>query len=242
MKKWLFVQVLIFLALSCKKDSLEVENILTLDKTYDLEIPEMSGLAFQSGILYTVSDNTNKIYSLTVLGKKLSAFSFVGQDLEGIAINQNKDIYIVEERKREIKHLNSLGVLLRTIQVNVEQFDENSGLEGICINSQNNHIFVVNESSPTLLIELDENGNQLKAIKLNFSKDLSDICIDVENQELWILSDESKSINVCDLSGNLKKQYFTTINKMEGLAIDFNTQSLYIVSDSYNKLYKFVLK
>jgi uncharacterized protein YjiK len=81
----------------------------------------------------------------------------------------------------------------------------------------------------------------VKETKLTFASDYSDICCSPDGKELWILSDESKTISICDTNGVLRKQFAVNINQMEGLAIDFDNDFIYIVSDLYQKLYKLKL-
>jgi len=241
LKKSIVVLSLLFL-FACEKGNV-LENELFVEKIYSVDIDEMSGLALSSSdILYTVSDNTNTIYKLSSTGKILSSFAYVGQDFEGIAINPtNRNIYVVEERMRQILVFDVYGNLLNTLQVNVEVRDLNSGLEGICINPLNGNIFVINEKSPAKLIELNSSGSLISETKLSFASDYSDICCSPDGQELWILSDESKTISICDTKGTLIKQFSVKINQMEGLAIDFNKNIIYIVSDSYKQLYKLTI-
>ena len=233
--------LLLILILSCGKEA--VENNLFADKIYDLEIEELSGLTSAGGgILYAVSDNTNKVYKLTDKGRIIGILNYKGNDLEGVAIDKDKQkIYVVEERSREIVELDYQGNVSGRIKVNVEELDENSGLEGIAVNPTNSHIFVVNEKSPTKLIELDENKSELFSIKPGIAADFSGLCIHPQGYEIWILSDEAGKLYRCDMKGNCLNEYFINILKAEGLAIDFDNKQLFIVSDKYKKLYIFKL-
>ncbi|MCP4553286.1 MAG: hypothetical protein GY834_14880 [Bacteroidetes bacterium] len=237
----IFLTLLISSSLSCEKRNNEITDALVTENIYALDINELSGLAIaNSNILYTVSDNTNKIYKISSSGKILSSFSFTGEDLEGIALNPiDNTIYVVEERKREILQFDNLGNHIRTINVSIEKNDINSGLEGICINPLNNHIFVLNEKSPGKLIELNSSGIEIKSTDLNFASDYSGLCINPNGKEIWIISDESRKIYKCDTTGNLIKAFSVNIAEIEGISIDFTKEKIYIVSDSYKKLYQF---
>ena len=63
-----------------KDDALELMN------TYSIQVSEPSGLAINSEgtNLYTVSDNTNKIYKLSSRGTILKTYNYEGNDLEGV--------------------------------------------------------------------------------------------------------------------------------------------------------------
>ena len=236
----IFLILLIFSSLSCEKGKGKITDALITENVYALDIDELSGLAIaNSNILYTVSDNTNKIYKISSSGRILSSFSIIGEDLEGIAVNPiDNTIYVVEERKREIRQFDNLGNHIRTINVSIENNNINSGLEGICINPINNHIFVLNEKSPGQLIELNSSGTEIKSTNLDFASDYSGICINPNGEELWIISDESRKIYKCDTNGNLIKDFSVDIAKIEGISIDFNKKKIYIVSDLYKKLYQ----
>ena len=244
-KSFFFVLVFLtlYITLSCDKNDDEVTNSISIISASSIDIKELSGLcALSSDILYTVSDNTNKIYKISTSGKILSSFSFALADLEGIAVNPNdQSIYVVEERKREITQFNKLGTKIRSITVNVKNREINSGLEGICIDPTNNNIFVLNEKSPGKLIELNSDGSQINSTDLHFASDYSGLCINPDTEELWILSDESRKLFKCNKKGSLIKEYNININKMEGIAIDFNSEKIYIVSDAYKKIYQLKL-
>lgn len=229
-----------FLTLSCNKNNSEVNDSLNIENVYSVDIEELSGLCeLSSDILYAVSDNTNSIYKISTTGKLLGSFSTIGEDIEGISFNTNDNsLYIVQERKREILQYDKLGNLIRSMAVSVENRDINSGLEGICINPINNNIFVLNEKSPGKLIELNSSGSQIFSADLHFALDYSDMCINPNGEEIWILSDESRKIVKCDTKGNLIEEYNVNINKMEGISIDFKKEKIFIVSDSYKKLYQ----
>ena len=238
----LFIFTIISIALSCEKKA-TTENNLYPENVYPLDIEELSGLTSAGGgILYTVSDNTNRVYKITDKGRILSTLNYQGNDLEGVAINKNTNIiYVVEERSREIVELDFQGNVNNRAIVKVENFDANSGLEGISVNPMNNNIFVVNEKSPTKLIELNENKVELYSGTPGITADFSGICINPESNELWILSDEAQKICRCDMKGNRLTEYSISIFKAEGLAIDFDRKQLFIVSDMYKKLYVFQL-
>jgi len=122
-----FLIIIIFSSLSCEKKDNEITDLLITENVFSLNIDELSGLAIaNSTILYTVSDNTNKIYKISSSGRILSSFSFIGEDLEGIAVNPiDNTIYVVEERKREIIQFDNLGNHIKTIAVSIEENNDN---------------------------------------------------------------------------------------------------------------------
>ena len=208
-----------------------------------LGIPEPSDLCFGPGnqILYSVSDNTAKVYKITIQGKILQTLPYAGNDLEGVCYVNDQFLYIAEERYRKIVKLDLQGNKISEASIPVEINDLNSGLEGISYNPVNKYFYILNEVNPELLIVTDENFNVLKKQTLSFAGDYSGICVDVQNQELWILSDVSATANKCTLDGQLIEKFRLPINNPEGIALDTENHLLYIVSDQEATLYKFQL-
>ncbi len=230
--------VLIFISLYCAKENFG--SGLTVRETFSLDIDETSGLAVGTGddILYTVSDDSNKIYKITTSGKTLSSLLYVGTDLEGVAFDGNNNcLWVVEERTRTIIQLDLQGNKKRVISVPVEVKLENSGLEGISINPVNGNVFVLNESNPAQLIELNSSGLVLNKIDLHFALDYSGICINPDGTEMWLVSDESSSVYRCNMDAEVLAEYKIGYNSAEGIAIDFSKGKLYIVSDDQGRLY-----
>lgn len=242
-KNTLLAFCLIVLVYACgnRKD----DNLTALIPTasYDVNIPETSDLCFDSntGLLYTVSDNTCKVYKISTKGRVLSALSYTGFDLEGVTLDDNQSVYAAEERLRKILILDLQGNVVGQKEIPVEKNEENEGLEGISYASFNQHFYIINEMNPGLLIETDNNLNVLTNYPLSFADDYSGICVDNTNQNLWIVSDMSATVNKCDMKGNLIKSFRIPVNNAEGIAIDFQNMKMYIISDAESKLYIFNL-
>jgi uncharacterized protein YjiK len=228
--------------ISCDKDDGPSVDKLTLVSQNELSVPEPSGLTFSSDkkSLYTVSDQSGKVYKLSLTGEILTTLSFVGDDLEGITIDpDNGQIWVVEERSRNVIKLNASGNELYRFQLKIEQNEDNSGLEGITINPNNQHLYILNEKNPGLLVEIDKNGALLRESELNFASDYSGIFYDEKEAILWIISDQSKTVNRCNLTGDLIQSYSIPISKAEGIVVDSNEKRVYIIRDDNAKLYAF---
>lgn len=230
-----------FLLLSCAKQ--KESNLILLNPiaTYNINIPETSDLCFGSSkeILYTVSDNTAKAYKITTKGKILEELKYIGNDLEGVAYVDNQFIYVAEERLRRIIKLDLQGNQLNQRDIAVEKNSENQGLEGISYASFNTHFYIINEMNPGLLIETDRDLNVISSYRLTFADDYSGICVDNDNQELWIVSDLSATVSRCTMKGELIESFRIPVINAEGIAVDTQNNKLYIVSDSKAKLYIF---
>lgn len=208
---------------------------------YNINIKETSDLCFgaTNDILYTVSDNTAKAYKISTTGKVLSALAYTGSDLEGITNVDNKFLYVAEERLRTIIKLDLQGNKIEQKAIPVEKNDENQGLEGISYATFNKHFYILNEMNPGLLIETDDKLNVLKDYTLKFADDYSGVCVDNVNQQLWIVSDLSATVNKCTMQGELIKSYRIPVSNAEGIAYDPISSKLYVVSDSEARLYFF---
>ena len=141
---------------------------------------------------------------------------------------------------------------------------DNNGLEGITVNTRNNHVVVVKERQPGLLIELDSTLTtilstrvlqpsqgfmhpELKAEKLDFSG----LSYDSSSDTLWIVSDKGRCLFQYDWAGDTVLQRLDLtistgdkpkrIRKPEGVAFDPGRKRMYMVSDRDADLYVFKL-
>ena len=242
---------------------------------------EPSGLALdrQGTSLYTISDDTKIIFNLDLQGRIIPDSSFLIniKDLEGVAITADgKMILAVQEESNSIIQFDIISrkeiqqIPLRTL-MNYDQIavyfnhkNQNKGLEGITINFNNNHIFVVKEGEPGLLIELDSKCEtimnhcklnekhgfkhpRIKSEKLDFSG----LSYDYTSDTIWITSDkgeclfhfnfdDKKVLNRLDLPRESDTQS-KRVAKSEGIAFDPNNRRLYIVSERDCELYIYQL-
>ena len=215
------------------------EDALELMNTYSINVLEPSGLAINSDgtILYTVSDKTNKIYKLSTTGTILQTFNYVGNDLEGVSTFSNNKLLVVEERTKEVVEYDMGTGDFNKHTIDYENTAANSGLEGITYNDNDDTIYILNEKDPGLLMNLRSNYTILSKVKLDFASDYSGIFYESATDILWIVSDQSKTINKCTLSGKLIKSYPINVIKAEGIAV--SNDKIYVVSDAQAKLYIF---
>ena len=246
-----------------------------------LGLNEPSGLTLNcdGSALYTVSDDTKAIFRLDLKGRVSVAESFfVGlDDLEGIAIRRNdSELLVVQEesnsvvvvdlhsRKERCRRPLSAMTNYATIAHHFPNPPHNNGLEGITVNTSNDHVFVVKEQRPGLLIELDASLTtilsatelqasqgfihpELKANKLDFSG----LSFDSNSDTLWIASDKGRCLFQYDWARNTVLQRLDLtistsdkperIRKPEGVAFDPDRKRMYVVSDRDADLYVFKL-
>ena len=217
-------------------------NGLKLISTYNLDFPECSGLEnfFNTNQFLSVSDKTNKVYLISNQGSIIKEFPYTGHDVEGVAFDSIKGrIYVAEEKRAEIVELDIEGNEICRNPVDIRIKSIKHGLEGITYNYQNNHLYVVNEKDPPLLMELTTKGELLYSYPLSFAKDYSSVYYDHASNALWILSDESEMLAKCNLKGQIIQKYKTGISKGEGVVVRPEKRLIYIVCDTENKLYVF---
>jgi len=236
--KFIGIILIFFISQQCSYGESALKKTLIKVREIRLAVPEPSGLALgkDSATLWTVSDRTNDIYQLDLNGEILRTIQYDGDDLEGIACDTKNDLlWIVEERKRQLIKLNYNGQPLNKYDIPFSA-EESSGLEGVALDSLGN-IWLVNEKKPARLIKLAQDFSIETIIDPGTTEDFSDICTDQEPGRFWILSDESRKFFLWHETQGVLDKYSLDISKPEGLAIDFTTGTVYIVSDDENKLY-----
>jgi len=229
------------LILSLNNSQKRITN-LTPRTVIDLSVPEPSGLCFDKNTnsLWTVSDEDTTIFNINFSGKILRKIKINGFDLEGVTLLNDSTLITIFERSREVVFLNMKGEEQKRFSLKIGG-ELNEGLEGITYNPNNKHLYIIKEKNPCRLYETDLEGNVLVEKTLNISKDLSGLFYDIRNNQLWIISDESRSIFKCKTDGTVLEQFQVDIIQIEGITIDFTASKLYLVSDHEEKLYIFDL-
>ena len=227
-----------FFSLGCFDDASN-NKPLTIVKSYPLDVKEPSGLAYDKdqNHLYTVSDkNHGNIYQLDLQGNIQEVFQDKGSDMEGIAFLDNQ-LFVVEEMyPRIVAYSLQEDRTEIPLDLGITQQD-NKGLEGITYNPNNQHFYLLNEANPMLLIEVDKTGAMIKQSQLNFSNDVSGIAYDESLHCLWVVSDASSLVAKLSMNGKLIQFWTLPIQAAEGIAVVNNT--LFVVSDTMEKLYLF---
>jgi len=228
-----------FLACSKSETVVNTANELELISSDKINVSEASGLTINAGgtTLYSVSDNTSNIYELATDGTVIKEYVYNGNDVEGISMVSINKMLLVEERTKEIVEYDLISKNYIKHKIIYSNNDSNNGLEGIAMNLNDNTIFILNEKNPGLLMRLRSDFSIIESYNLDFASDYSGIFYDKDLNILWILSDESKTINKCSLKGDLIKSYPISVTKAEGIAVTNNV--IYVVSDLNSTLYKF---
>ncbi len=228
---------LIFIA-SCSDDNNDIpKDLLELEASYKINVLEPSGLAVSNSgnVLYTVSDHTAEVYKLSTTGNVIQTFNYVGNDLEGVSAFTGNKLLLAEERTKEIVEFDMSSGIFSKHKINYENNDSNSGIEGVTYDNNSNTIFILNEKDPGKLIRLRSDYTILAEYELNFASDYSGLFYENSSNNLWIVSDQNKTINKCTLSGVLIESYSINVTQAEGIAV--TNDKIYVVSDAEAKLY-----
>lgn len=226
----------------CGKDDSVVAIELNLLSFKKLAIPEPSGLSYykDDNTFLTVSDHSDRVYVITKEGEVLDSLIYDGKNMEGVAFDAGESrIFVVEEHSSEVVQLDTVGNEVSRFEVELHNTDPNHGLEGITFNHQNGHLYVVSEKEPSILFEIKTSGEIVAQHDLGFMKDYSSVFFDEAGNNLWILSDQSKLMVKCDMTGKPLVWYNTGITDGEGSVVDVPNSKIWIVSDSGNTLYSF---
>jgi uncharacterized protein YjiK len=205
-----------------------LDRIKIKDKKEGLKEPSGLAISYKNGTLWTVSDDTKRVYNLNLDGEiiKGTSFKLDDKDLEGIALDPSAEfLFTVREKENEIIKYEVDGPheVGRAKLADIEGFADidhhfsggvdTKGLEGITWNSTTETIFVMKESNPGLLVqvsaELDlvfdyhvlnhENGFSSKN---GDEVDFSGICYDESRDCFWIVSDKAKRLFLYDWHQN----------------------------------------
>ncbi len=246
MKRILTIIITITFLAACQKEKVDIpvvevhEGSLNLVSSYQLDIIEPSGLSFgpDGQTLLIVSDNANMIYETNLEGEIIRTLNYVGADLEGVVYNPDENIIAVaEERLREIVLMDyEDGNELNRYHINVENNIDNKGLEGLSYNLNNKAYYIVNEDLPGELIVWNPKHDIIEKSELNFAIDYSAIFVDHENSLLWILSDESQTLYMCDYKANVLMEFLLPKTKYEGVIVNYDLMKAYFVNDGTAKL------
>ena len=218
---------------------LEQHLVLTQLATYAIELREPSGLTInpEGTALWTVANN-QRVFKLDLQGRILDRLAYKGKDLEGIVYDpSDSTFWVVEERRREVVHLDANGNVIFSQKLALGG-EENKGLEGICRDSSGT-LYVVNEKSPSLFLELDSDAAIKKRLDLHFASDYSGLFCGIKLNEFWLLSDQDEALIRWDRQNGDTQTYKLPFSNGEGLTVDPISKKIYIVNEEMAHLHVF---
>ncbi len=245
----LLLLIIVFAFSNCKLEDSVSEpepspGIISKIGEYGTDVSEPSGLTLgaNNSTLWTVSDNTNHVYQLSLNGNILKELFFEGNDLEGIAFDKRDGtLWLAEEQLRQVVHIDTNGNELGRFDVTNLEGSGNSGLEGISLDTTFTTL-VLNEKSPRLWARLDENYVAQTIKEIADVDDLSGMCYDKKRNAFWIVSDQSQLFFLWDEVNGVTQKAELEYQKAEGVAVDTEKGIVYIVSDATWKLYVYSLE
>jgi uncharacterized protein YjiK len=207
-----------------------LDRFKILNKKEGLDEPSGLVLSHKSGTLWTVSDDTKKVFNLSLDGKLLKdkSFAIKDEELEGIALDPSAEfLFTVKEKGNEIikYKVDDQTEVGRAKLAKIAGFDdidhhfpggiEEKGLEGITWNSTTETIFVMKEGNPGLLVEISSDlelilGHRILSHENGFidppdddeEVDFSGICYDECRDCFWIVSDKARRLFLYDWNQN----------------------------------------
>lgn len=212
-------------------DRFEIKN-----EAAGLSKPSGLALSHERNALWTVSDNSKKVFKLGLNGElqKDKFFKIPDLGMEGIALDPTGELlFMVKEDENEIikVNANTQEVAYRRRLSEMAGYDTiakyfvdsppNKGLEGITWNRDTGSIFVMKEGIPGLLVEVSSNLATIQSHTLLANEngfiddesvgdklDFSDICYDQNRKQFWIVSDKGQRVFFYDWKRNKVTQSF----------------------------------
>jgi uncharacterized protein YjiK len=203
-----------------------VDHFNIKNKREGLFEPSGLALSLDKSALWTISDDTNKVFKLDLQGRVDQSLDISESGLEGIALDATGEfLFTVKEENNEIlkikidagiviekKSLGSMENYGSIAEYFADDRTENKGLEGITWNDKTGTIFVLKEGLPGLLIEISADSKVIRSHKLlnkeqGFEStnldddriDFSGICYDHSRDSFWIVSDKARRLFLYEL-------------------------------------------
>jgi uncharacterized protein YjiK len=220
-----------------------VDHFDIKNKREGLDEPSGLALSLDKSALWTISDDTNKVFKLDLEGRVDQSFDISESGLEGIALDPTGELLLaVKEESNEILRLKieTGNVIERKSLAAMEDYEsiagyfaddptENKGLEGIAWNDQTGTIFVLKEGIPGLLIEISADFKAIQSHKLldrekGFTGaeldddpiDFSGICYDHGRDSFWIVSDKARRLFLYELARDEITQNVPLSDSLDG--------------------------
>lgn len=209
---------------------------LTPIKSLSIKVKEPSGICYQDGFHYVVSDN-GKLYKTNKEFQVVQKASFKGIDFEGVCATK-QFVFVSDETARKIYVFNTNDLSLATTHSYTYSGGRNKGVEAITINTATNTLVTITEKEPSLVQFYTLDFTKKNETTLHNIKDVSDITY--HQNHYYVLSDEERKIIKYDVDFTPLKEWKINIINPEGIA--FNEQELIITSDDMQKVYVFDAK
>lgn len=225
-----------------EKDEVIYKPIMGEHTIVNTTCEEPSGICLApNGDGFLVASDQDGIHHITWNGTTTNFYN--GKfDCEGVTIDpQTKDVYYVVERKQEVHRLVAPDYKKdELICVINEGLGTNDGLEGITW-YKDRTLLIGNQKKPVVLIKysLDKGEISRRDLSSGPLKEIADLCYDPVRDVLWIADSKSRTINLCNLNGDLLQSYSVSfIDNGEGVYVDHAHSCIWVSDDTTSKIYK----
>ena len=196
---------------------------------------------------FIAASDRGGVYKVSFSGEAATLYvetAGLGLDCEGVTVDPaTGDVYFVLEReKQEVRRVRAPEYSESEVLAVITEVSSssNSGLEAITWMGDGT-LMVGNQANPRLLLRLSAtDGSIISRREITGGiTDISDLCYDSVRNALWIADSETKTINLCDLQGNVQKSYSVSfIDNGEGLYVDRERQCIWVSDDTTANIYK----
>ncbi|GMH44925.1 hypothetical protein BSKO_12882 [Bryopsis sp. KO-2023] len=202
-----------------------------------------SGVTYshETGTIWVVSRSPLKLVEYDLDGNLMQEFDLPGmRDPEGVAWMWG-GLFAVAEEASHIQLMNmKQGYMEETgrIWVELPGLEPNLGLEGLAFDLKHRCFYVVEEKNGKNVLQVSLSGRNkvlFKSHHLNIG-DMAGIYYSNDNESLFILSQESKTVSKVDLEGELLESIGIAGVQPEGLTFSPDGERMIIVSEP-NELY-----
>lgn len=251
------LSIFVYLSSGCNKDYSFNDDFKL--KNYTRTAPRMrlpgvrnaSGITFNpdTNTLFLVQDSPSIVLEINDRGEILRSINIEKlNDTEGITYLGNKRFALLEEGTSKIYFC---SIDEKTTDINFKDMvslslpvkPNNTGLEGITYDPENKCMYVIKEKDSRKIFRIylgtDKIDEPWDLEKIDI-KDASGICFDPATGHLLILSQESKCIVECTVSGKLLGRFSLEegyhnikrdFEKPEGITIDPKTGRIFICGE-----------
>lgn len=196
---------------------------------------------------FIAASDRGGVYKVSFSGEAATLYvetAGFGLDCEGVTVDPaTGDVYFVLEReKQEVRQVRAPEYSESEVLAVITEVSSssNSGLEAITWMGDGT-LMVGNQANPRLLLRLSATDGSIISRReiAGGITDISDLCYDSVRNALWIADSETKTINLCDLQGNVQKSYSVPyIDNGEGLYVDRERQCIWVSDDTTVNIYK----
>ena len=196
---------------------------------------------------FIAASDRGGVYKVSFSGEAATLYvetAGFGLDCEGVTVDPaTGDVYFVLEReKQEVRQVRAPEYSESEVLAVITEVSSssNSGLEAITWMGDGT-LMVGNQANPRLLLRLSAtDGSIISRREITGGiTDISDLCYDSVRKALWIADSETKTVNLCDLQGNVQKSYSVPfIDNGEGLCVDRERQCIWVSDDTTANIYK----